>query len=67
MYTSSAVFIVYNATGLSERGNEYVKTGMESQFSARMTWLEELIKYYLATGTMKRTCNSAVDIADGAI
>lgn len=52
---SCAVFIIYNATGLSECGNEYLKTDLEQQFNAHMARLEELIRYYLATGTMKKT------------
>lgn len=52
---SSAVFIIFNVTGISEQGNEYVKADIEHTFSTLMIRLEELIKYYLATGSMKKT------------
>jgi len=56
---SSAVFIIFNVTGISEQGNEYIKTDIEHTFSTLMTRLEDLIKYYLETGSMKRTPNLA--------
>ena len=51
---SSVVFTIFNATGLNERGNEYIKSDILSQFNSRMASLEDLIKYYLETGAMKK-------------
>jgi hypothetical protein len=48
------VLIICNATGLSEKGNNYVKAFKESGFINLMTRLDELISYYLLTGEMKK-------------
>jgi hypothetical protein len=48
------VFSIYNATGLSEKGNKFVQVFKESGFTNLMTGLEELISYYLLTGDMKK-------------
>jgi hypothetical protein len=48
------VFIIYNATGLSEKGNNFVQTLKDSGFTNLMARLEELISYYLLTGKMKQ-------------
>lgn len=55
---SCAVFGTFNATGLNERGNDYVKSSVVSQFKIRMALLEDLIKYYLETGVMKKQKNN---------
>lgn len=48
------VFIIYNATGLSEKGNNFVQALKKSGFTNLMTRLEELISYYLLTGEMQK-------------
>lgn len=50
----SSISVSYNATSLTEEGNQFVVELMEIGFPILMKRLEDSINYYVSTGKMKK-------------
>ena len=50
----SSISVTYNATSLTEQGNQFVAKLMEIEFPNLMDRLEDSINYYVSTGKMKK-------------